>query len=87
MRYVEANPLRANLVEAAENWRWSSMRLRKDPAWERVLALGDRFTLPDDWTEIVNQVIPGDDLSAVRRCAQRNDPFGDPEWMARVVKK
>ena len=87
MRYVEANPLRANLVDAAENWRWSSISLRNDPAWQRVLTVGERFRLPEDWTAIVNGVIPGEDLHAVRRCAQRNDPFGDPEWIAKVVKK
>jgi putative transposase len=34
VRYVERNPLRARLVEAAETWRWSSLwhRLHGDPA-------------------------------------------------------
>src|SRR4029078_883694 len=27
LRYVERNPLRANLVERAEDWQWSSLRL------------------------------------------------------------
>jgi putative transposase len=28
LRYVERNPLRANLVEKAEDWRWSSLHAR-----------------------------------------------------------
>jgi putative transposase len=28
LRYMERNPLRANLVERAEEWRWSSLRDR-----------------------------------------------------------
>jgi putative transposase len=27
-RYVEANPIRANLVKRAEEWKWSSLRAR-----------------------------------------------------------
>src|SRR5271157_4380204 len=35
VRYVERNALRANLVERAESWRWSSVRRvqREDPAF------------------------------------------------------
>src|SRR5436305_551738 len=29
LRYVERNPLRANLVQAAEQWRWSSLGRRQ----------------------------------------------------------
>ena len=39
LRYVERNPLRANLVEAVEQWRWSSL-------WHRVH--GDQRGLVDD---------------------------------------
>ena len=87
MRYVEANPLRARLVDAAEQWRWSSMSLRSVPEWKQLLTNGGKLTLPDDWTAIVNDVIPGEDLQAVRMCTRRNDPFGDPEWIAKLVKK
>src|SRR5205814_6203726 len=38
-RYVERNPLRARLVRAAGNWRWSSLAARRDPG--RGAALGD----------------------------------------------
>ncbi len=35
VRYVERKALRANLVERAESWRWSSLRRvqREDPAF------------------------------------------------------
>ena len=32
LRYVERNPLRANLVKRAEDWQWSSLRRRCPPA-------------------------------------------------------
>lgn len=52
LRYVEANPVRAGLVERAEQWQWSS-------AFERVgeprLICGGPVTLPSlaDWLTLV----------------------------------
>ncbi len=38
-RYVERNPLRANLVQRAEHWRWSSLwrRIHGDEQPRRLL--------------------------------------------------
>ena len=47
LRYVERNPLRANLVECAQDWRWSSLwRYTKGDrkAREFLRALADRST-------------------------------------------
>ena len=33
LRYVEANPVRAGLVDRAEHWRWSSLRERTERRW------------------------------------------------------
>ena len=35
MRYVERNPVRANFIELAEDWPWSSAYARRQPADER----------------------------------------------------
>ena len=38
LRYVERNPLRANLVDSADQWYWSSMRTRLGtPAADRLI--------------------------------------------------
>lgn len=65
LRYVEANPVRAGLVDRAEEWRWSS-------AWERTTALrllsDGPLQLPpiDDWLQIVNQPLTPAQADAVR---------------------
>ncbi len=52
LRYVECNPLRANMVQEAEAWRWSSL-------WHRVhgdeAGLVDEgpLPLPRDWRQHV----------------------------------
>jgi putative transposase len=49
VRYVERNALRANLVERAEAWRWSSLRRaeREDPAFPILSAWP--LPRPADW--------------------------------------
>jgi len=72
VRYVEANALRASLVDKAENWEWGSL-------WERVT--GDRdlltpvpFYLPDGWPTIVNVPQAAIDLEAIRTPSNRGRP-------------
>jgi putative transposase len=52
VRYVEANPLRAHIVSAAEKWRWSSLCERLGQ--RRGILDDGPMPLPDDWLSIVN---------------------------------
>src|SRR5436190_5566675 len=78
-RYVERNPLRANLVSRAENWRWSSL-------WQWRHERGDvslsGWPLPRSmhWLEYVNAVETEAELAALRRSVLRGTPFGNGPW-------
>ena len=53
LRYVEANPVRAGLVDRAEQWRWSSLRERIEPRW--LISDGPvRLPPPTSWLALVN---------------------------------
>lgn len=52
--YVEANPLRAQLVSRAEQWRWSSLTERASPQRRSRLIVDGPWTLPWNWVDIVN---------------------------------
>lgn len=86
-RYVERNALRANLVERAESWRWSSLgrAKREDPALP-ILAPWP-LPRPADWLEIVNQPQTEDELEALRTCVNRGRPFGSPGWVVATAKR
>jgi putative transposase len=86
MRYVEANPLRAGLLTNAEHWQWSSLSLRRKPEWQEILRHDDKVVLPEDWLAVVNEGAPTEELKAIRNCAQKGEPFGDPEWIAKLTK-
>lgn len=65
MRYVEANPLRAGLVERAAAWEWSSLWDRT--TGERDLLHQSPSALPEGWELIVNTPLQEPDLRAIRR--------------------
>jgi len=78
LRYVERNPLRARLVERAEDWRWSSLRARTsspDP-----MLSPSPVALPADWLEFVHRPRTEAELRRVRESIARGGPFGDPVW-------
>ena len=85
-RYVERNPVRAGLVDWAEDWSWSS--LPRDRNSCNVLQT-DPWPLskPPDWTEFVNGADTPEELRELRRCVRRGRPFGDPEWVTETAKR
>lgn len=57
MSYVERNPVRANIIELAEDWQWSSAYARRLPIDERrLLTISDDPALPRNWRSWVNKV-------------------------------
>jgi putative transposase len=52
IRYIEANPLNAGLVDRAEHWPWSGFTERLSGR-RRIVDEGP-VPLPDDWPDIVN---------------------------------
>jgi putative transposase len=83
-RYVERNPLRANLVARAEDWRWSSLWHRVQATQVPWLSEGP-LALPSHWTRHVNAAQTEAELAALRRSVSRGAPFGDDSWQAKTA--
>jgi len=89
-RYVERNPLRANLVERAEEWRWSSLwrRSRKGDGPGLLVPPGEWPARPPrDWLAVVNRAENPKELEALRRCVSRGCPYGEGDWVLRTAKR
>jgi len=87
-RYVERNPLRANLVRKAQAWRWSSLgQEHASDAKARVELDGWPVPRPEDWIALVNEAQTEKELEALRRAAQRGSPYGDDGWQKRLANK
>jgi putative transposase len=88
VRYVERNPLRANLVARAENWPWSSLG---QPTASHPIALsvwpvpGSHNRQSDQWIEWVNRPHTEQELTTLRTSAARGRPFGDEAWVNEVA--
>jgi putative transposase len=85
LRYVEANALRAGLVERAEDWQWGSLyhALHGNP-----LGLLDPWPIerPRDWTRIVNAPLKDDQLIDLRTSVTRSRPLGAAAWVEAMAK-
>jgi putative transposase len=84
-RYIERNPLRAGLVERAEEWRWSSLTKRDDEGHAGYLSEWP-IRCPVGWIEHVNQPQTEAEEQAFREAMIRGEPFGDDSW-AQAVKE
>ena len=82
-RYIERNALRANLVDRAEEWRWSSLWQRENPGDGPRLAEWP-LRRPDDWLTQVNTPQTDAELEAFRHALSVGESFGDAEWLRTI---
>jgi putative transposase len=79
-RYVEANAVRARLVEQADQWRWCGL-------WRRAHGGGDLplspwpLERPRNWVRLVNAGLAPEELRGVRQCVARGRPLGTGPWV------
>jgi putative transposase len=88
VRYVEANPLRAKLVTAPDDWQWSSLWRREHGGAEACRLLSDwPLPMPRDWLRVVAKVQPKQQLEQIRRSVVRGQPYGGEKWTKRTADK
>jgi putative transposase len=86
LRYVEGNPVRANLVHSAKEWRWSSHR-------ERIEKDSSGFLddlpveLPPDWGRYVDSPLTESEVEKLRESVNRQCPSGAPGWQVRIASE
>ncbi|WP_339734441.1 hypothetical protein [uncultured Gimesia sp.] len=86
MRYVERNPLRANIVTKTEEWAYgSAWALQQKQATLEWLATPKRPSLPRNWRALVNKPQSNAELAAVRKCIVRGTPFGGDKWISNTA--
>jgi putative transposase len=87
LRYVERNPLRAGLVQQAEDWQWSSMYTRLHGTPEAKAFLADwPVETPSAWTKFVNSPQTDAEEQAIKLSIGRSRPYGSPAWTERTAK-
>ena len=88
LRYVERNPLRANLVKRAEDWRWSSLHVRRHGPAELVPLLSDwPIDRPRNWLAEVNRPQTQAEETAVVNAIRRTCPLGASDWVKQTAER
>ena len=85
-RYVEANPLRAGLVERAEQWPWSGFWRRLHGSSELRLSAWP-LERRRNWVAWINRDLNDEQLEGIRICVQRGRPFGPERWVQRTASR
>ena len=85
-RYVEANAVRAGLVQQAQEWPWCGMYTRGHRKKHLALAAWpvDR---PKNWAELVNTPLAQEELVLLRQNhVNRGRPMGSAHWTEQTAK-
>ena len=90
LRYVELNPVRARMVEKAEDYRWSSARghcgLARDPLLSAQGAWRSAFKDIPDWARWLAEPEAEDALLVLRRNAVMGLPCGAEGFIGKIEK-
>jgi putative transposase len=88
IRYVERNPLRANLVRDPLAWKYSSLYRRYKGTEKEQKILGAwPIGEPNNYLERLTIPESEDELEALRRSVNKSTPFGNDDWMLDMVEK
>ncbi len=88
VRYVERNPLRANLVDDLDQWRWSSFwRYRNGTARTKAILSPWPLDRPKEWKTYVERPHTEAEQLAIERCIRRGNPFGSADWSKCMIEK
>jgi len=85
VRYVEMNPVRAGMVAKAEDYRWSSARIRCGLAYDSMLDLSwpPQGTIVD-WQSWLTETEPDNVANLIRRSTTRGRPCGDDSFIKSI---
>ena len=88
VRYVERNAKKANLVQKAELWKWSSVwrRCFGTPAQLKLLAPWP-VSKPKEYIKYLNTPQTQSEEDAIERSVVKNIPFGTDSWRDSMVEE
>jgi putative transposase len=87
IRYVELNPVRARMIDVAQDYKWSSAAghcgIRKDRIVDQARVPRSLAGIAD-WSHWLAAGVPDQILDTLRRHVRHNLPCGSPEFVERL---
>lgn len=89
LRYVEQNPVRANLVRNAEDYPWSSARAHLTGQMGGMLDVDAWLGRGSEqgWAAMLNGVPPDSVVHLLKRCTFGGRPFGGADFVTEIEAK
>lgn len=85
-RYVELNPVRANLVGDAADWPWSSARAHLSGCDDRLVQVAAMLAMVNHWRAFLDSAMPEEQLRDLRNHVRTGRPLGDATFVQRLEK-
>jgi putative transposase len=86
-RYVELNPVRANLAAAPSEYRWSSARAHLKGKDDALVRVGPLLAMAGNWRRLLASAVSEEELQTFREHERTGRVLGDEEFERRLEKK
>ena len=86
-RYVELNPVRAGLVVAPRDYRWSSARAHLKGKDDVLVRVGPLLAMAGKWRGLLASVVTEEELKQFREHERTGRVLGDEDFQKRLEKK
>ena len=83
-RYVESNPVRAELVADAADWPWSSAKAHLSARDDRLVRVAPMLNMVNDWRAFLDSSLPEEELRNLRNHARTGRPLGNATFVDRL---
>ena len=83
-RYIELNPVRARLVQEAQDWPWSSAGAHMAGRDDCLAKAGPLLAEVGDWKEFLAGAASESELAAIRGHERTGRPLGEEGFVARL---
>jgi len=80
-RYVELNPLRAQLVASPGDWPWSSARAHLSGQDDGLVKVAPLLAMIGDWNAFLASAVSEEDLRDIRGHGRTGRPLGDEQFL------
>ena len=85
-RYVELNPVRAQLTASASDWRWSSAHAHLSGCDDILVKVGPLQGMVSNWQGLLDSATPEGEIKALRAHGHTGRPLGDRQFLARLER-
>ena len=86
IRYVELNPVRAGMVRAASEYRWSSARAHTRLGEPRILDMSGWTWTAAEWAALLAEASESD-CETIRQATYSGRPWGSEEFIQQLEQE